>query len=236
MIISHKHRFIFLKTRKTAGTSIDMALSERCGPEDVIAPVNPHDEGVKNQTGSRTSQNFEVPSVHWTMKDLARLLMRAKGVVYTEHMSAASVKRRVGRKVWNEYYKFCVERDPFDKAISLYYWRTRDLVPRPSFLEFLRGVDDRSLSNFHIYSIKGSLVMDEIVRYESLNSGLKLVTDRLGMNPLVLSNAKSSYRQEDGDVLMSPEAVRIIGRVCRREIELFDYTWDGERYRDVGAC
>jgi len=36
MIISHRHRYIFLKSRKTAGTSIQTALEEHCGPDDLI--------------------------------------------------------------------------------------------------------------------------------------------------------------------------------------------------------
>jgi hypothetical protein len=30
MIVSHEHKFIFLKTKKTAGTSIELALSALC--------------------------------------------------------------------------------------------------------------------------------------------------------------------------------------------------------------
>ena len=44
MIISHEHKFIFLKTRKTAGTSIELALSQLCGPNDIITPISPNDE------------------------------------------------------------------------------------------------------------------------------------------------------------------------------------------------
>jgi enoyl-CoA hydratase len=36
MIISHKHKFIFIKTIRTAGTSIEIALSEKCGSEDEL--------------------------------------------------------------------------------------------------------------------------------------------------------------------------------------------------------
>jgi len=44
MIISHEHKFIFLKTKKTAGTSIELALSELCGLDDVITPLTTVDE------------------------------------------------------------------------------------------------------------------------------------------------------------------------------------------------
>jgi hypothetical protein len=44
MIVSHEHKFIFLKTKKTAGTSIELALSELCGTDDVIAPLTEIDE------------------------------------------------------------------------------------------------------------------------------------------------------------------------------------------------
>jgi hypothetical protein len=40
MIISHERKFIFLKTKKTAGTAIEAALSELCGPLDVITASN----------------------------------------------------------------------------------------------------------------------------------------------------------------------------------------------------
>ena len=40
MIISHKHKFIFLKTIKTAGTSIQAALEEHCGKDDIITGKN----------------------------------------------------------------------------------------------------------------------------------------------------------------------------------------------------
>lgn len=44
MIISHEHKFIFLKTRKTAGTSVELALRQLCGPDDIIAPIGNAEE------------------------------------------------------------------------------------------------------------------------------------------------------------------------------------------------
>jgi hypothetical protein len=44
MILSLEHKFIFLRTKKTAGTSIELALSDLCGPDDVITPLTREDE------------------------------------------------------------------------------------------------------------------------------------------------------------------------------------------------
>ena len=57
-------------------------------------------------------------------------------------MPASRIRALVGEEVWRGYYKFAIERDPWDKAISLYFWRTRGANPRPSLLEFLEQAGD----------------------------------------------------------------------------------------------
>lgn len=227
MIISHSHKFIFLKTRKTASTSIDIALSQYCGPEDVITYLNKHDESLKRSLGHKPAQNFMVPFGRWTPVDFVKLLFKGRRPRYTEHMSAESLKRRIDRSTWNTYFKFCVERNPFDKAVSLYYWRTRSVSAKPSLEEFLKTVDDRSLSNIDIYTVNGRIEVDHIIRYENLKEGLETVCASLGFRPLELPRAKSGMRKSRAHYrdLMTLEARSIVERVCSREIEMLDYEY-----------
>ena len=45
-IVSYNKNFIFIKTNKTAETSMEVALSKFCGAEDVITPISRFGEDV----------------------------------------------------------------------------------------------------------------------------------------------------------------------------------------------
>ena len=89
MIISHKYQFIFIKTRKTAGTSIEAYLSQYCGDADVLTPIFP------SVTGHRPR--------NWGD--------------YYNHIDAFSIRESIGPDIWDKYYKFCIERNPWDKTL-----------------------------------------------------------------------------------------------------------------------
>jgi hypothetical protein len=41
MIISHKYKFIFIKTFKTASTSVEAYFSQYAGSNDILTPITP---------------------------------------------------------------------------------------------------------------------------------------------------------------------------------------------------
>ena len=53
MILSTLHKFVFIKGKKVAGTSTEMALAQICGPDDIITPITPIDERARLPFGAR---------------------------------------------------------------------------------------------------------------------------------------------------------------------------------------
>src|SRR4026208_1557900 len=93
MIVSHTDKFIFLKTKKTAGTSIELALSELCGSDDVITPLTEIDEAQRE--GKRGAQNWRLdgwghsPGPLWKRRWLK---FTAEEYGFYNHMTAAEAK------------------------------------------------------------------------------------------------------------------------------------------------
>lgn len=225
MIVSHKHRFIFLKTRKTAGTSVELALSRYCGPDDIITPVAAEDEVLRGRMGGRGPQNYALPLRMYAPRDWALLALRGRRRVGYNHMPAPMVRRWVGEEVWKDYYKFTIERNPWDAAVSFYYWRTGS--DRPAFPEFVRSGALRELAeNSSIYSIEGEPVADRVCRFESLADDVREVGLELGLpGPLDLPHAKGATPREKRSYrdLFDESSAAEVGRIFAAQIGSFGY-------------
>jgi hypothetical protein len=228
MIISHKRKFIFLKTNKTAGTSIEIALSEFCGEKDIITPIFPKDEQVRKSLGFRGSQNYKIPFPQYLLSDWISFFIKGKRKQLYDHICASKVKGLIGEEVWNRYYKFCFERNPWDRVISLYYFQTRE--PRPSISEFIESgkVSILKQRGFLLYTIDGELAVDKVYLYENLYNEIEKISKRFGFpHRPNLPNAKGNYRIDKRhyrEILSHEERLKIT-KMFAQEINLFGYEY-----------
>jgi len=218
MILSHKHKFIFLKTQKTAGTSIEIALSRFCGERDIITPISPDDEVLRKELGYRGPQNYRLKR-----KD------GGKFELYN-HVHARKIHKIFGDRVWRTYYKFCVERNPWDKILSWYFY-VNQKEPRPSLSEFIQAGHGNLVGGaggFDIYSNNGDIVVDRVCLYENLDEEMKYIEKKLNLpEGLELPRAKSTYRKEKRHYreLLSEQDRLKISRVFAREIAYLGYKY-----------
>jgi hypothetical protein len=233
MIVSHKYRFIFLKTSKTAGTSVEIALSRFCGPDDIATRVSDEDEVIRSEQHGWEAPLYPARFSQYSPVDWYRYAKDNKRKqYYYNHIPARKLKRRLSRQVWDSYFKFCIVRNPWDRVISQYHWRYRSIPEdqRPGIEAFLDSRHVRSLQRkgFQLYTIGGKPVVDTICRYESLAEDLEKVRMDLGLpDPVDLPQAKAGHRKDKRHYreILSDSARDRIAEMFREEIELMGYSF-----------
>jgi hypothetical protein len=58
VILSHSRKFIFIKTRKVSGTSMEISLSQACSGDDILTPISYEDELIRSDLGGCLPQNY----------------------------------------------------------------------------------------------------------------------------------------------------------------------------------
>lgn len=237
VILSHRHRFIFVKTAKTAGTSLKVALADLCGPEDVVPPImdRAHDIRPRNHLGRvnpmpelRTARRAGLPQGAAGTRE-----MLLRGRCFSGHTPAWVIRARAPRE-WESYTTFCVERNPWDKVLSGRAWVRTQYGKDWDIDTYLDWVEAHIAArrpgtgvapfNFGNYTdpCSGEPMVDHILRYEHLADELPPVLERLGLPPLELPRIYGG-RRRPGDEALSPAQVGRIGVLFAPEVDLFGY-------------
>lgn len=233
MIISHKYKFIFIKTVKTAGTSIQVFLSQHCGIDDIVTPV----DRAENRYSPRNYRGLfnplpdlvEQPA---TIKNMKKILSRfIKARKFQSHIPASKVKARIPEKIWKEYFKFCVERNPWDKVLSHYYFVAKRYKGYNKNMPFDEYISLGELPyNYPKYTDRnGEIIVDRVIKYENLMTELTDVFSFLGIpfDGTLNANEKSHYRndQRPYQEIYTKEQREIIQRLFDCEILMHGYTF-----------
>ena len=229
MIVSHEHKFIFLKTKKTAGTSIELALTELCGSDDVITPLTEIDEAqARRRRAARRIGGCMAGG------DRSGRCSSAAGSSSPPPITASTItclRRKPARciddKVWRSYFKFAFDRNPWDRQVSFYHHRYRNETAPPTFASFMHEDARARIDNYDIYSIDGDVAVDFVGRYRESggrSASLRSVTSA-SASSAELPRAKTNFRRSTLPYrdYYDDETRGIVARWYAREIELLDY-------------
>jgi len=245
MIVSERHKFVFIKGMKVAGTSIEMALSLLCGPDDIITPLSQIDERERMARG-RACQNYAAdPAAERTYleqlraapKDQLGMVPRPSGL-YFNHMSLAALMQR-SAKDFAEFQIVCAERSPYAKVLSwanmqLSYDAYRvggEMRADPAALKavvdkgFATG-EIRHVRNIDRYRRPDGVLAAKPMRYSQLESDFDEFVRGLGETPPQLPHAKKGLMSDQLDprAVLSPDQIARINRLFADEFQAFGYS------------
>lgn len=215
MLISHSHKFIFIKTKKTAGSTIESVIVD-----------NAFDPSVDLCTGSKIdgTARHNVPPKKPNEPD--------------GHKPWFMVKQYVTDEQWQQYHKFTVERNPWDKVVSEFYWK------QSSDKRLQHSDDDRdnfetflSLVSRHLYippldwSLYGDqhgLQVDQVIQYNTLAPDLASMFDQLSVDidqhTILGTRKKSGFRKKHySELYRNSKVIDTIASWYKQEIQFFGY-------------
>lgn len=211
MIVSNEHEFIFINVPKVASTSIQFNLSAFCNdPADIVSNMKDMSEDLLEIYKTR-QRNFRYKS----------------GKVMNKHESLVNLKKH---SLWDrskDYYKFCFERNPWEKCVSKYLYMKRvNEMPFASmdFDNYLKKC--KVLSSYDMYCLDGKIAVDFIGMFESLNESWKHVCKTLDLEFKPLPHEKQNVDKDYGRFFKGREdRINKVAEIYHREIELLRYEY-----------
>jgi hypothetical protein len=216
VLVSHRYKFIYLKNYKVAGSSVESFFGQFC--------INP----------------LDIP--RYTFEDKIEESVSEYGIIgsrmtehkkWFNHKTASDIRRDIGTTIFNEYFKFCVVRNPYDLMVSSYFWEQQNKKNKQDFKTYCKHYSktiNYFTDNVQRIFLDNKPVCQYYIRYEHLVDDILVVLDKLGITDFditKLPNHKSGIRPSESTYkeYYDEETKQIVYNLFKREIILFGYTF-----------
>ena len=202
MLISYSHRFIFIHVYKVAGVSIRDALR-------TYTTQRPWYQPLMKKIGRPSPDNF------------------------LAHATANEIKHRLPKHIYNNFFKFAFVRNPWDWQVSLFVYMLEkkdhfqhDLIKSMlSFDEYIewRISKDKHLQKDFVTDTDGSLIVDFIGKYETLDNDFVRVCNEIGIKanlPHLNKSSRVHYKE-----YYNEKTINLVYEAFKEDIEFFNYSF-----------
>ena len=202
MLVSHSHKFIFIKTKKTAGSTIEKIITE----------------------------NFFNPKIDICTGSIKDFTPRTNIDIKTGHMESSRAKKYVTPDQWKEYHKFAVERNPWDKVVSQYFWKIKKYKKPLSFETWLQK-GQLIPRDWNLYTENDKVVLDQIIQFNTLHEELiDLFNNKLNLaltqEMLDNTTVKVGFRKKHYTEMYTEQSmIDNVAKKFKKEIKYFDYKY-----------
>jgi hypothetical protein len=244
MIYLANHRLLFVKPRKTAGTSVEVALSHHAGAEDIVTPMTARGfeaEQERLDLGGQLPRNWA-----WSRSFEAAYLRRLQyfqmtGKIrprfgrggdktfstlldcrYFNHISPTQLWWRAPKKMLRDAHIVTIVRDPYEFVVSLAF-HLKSQSGRELAQEIDRVLQQKAVNeDFYFSRFKPHFV----IRFEHLQHDLAQLDRTFGLRlveNLAVTNNKQRTDRRPARAMLSAQQIARVRRVYKRIFAEFDY-------------
>lgn len=218
MLISHSHKFIFIKTKKTGGSTIENVIVNNFFDPDIDVCTGSMIDGTPRSNIGPKKPNEPDGHKPWYM-----------------------VKDYVTPQQWTNYHKFTIERNPWDKVVSEFFWRTaagkdpaitphdNDVDNFEHYIYNILGIYYPAPIDWPLYASGDQLVVDEVIEYKGLaDQFVSMCNNKLDIpatkEMVTGTRMKSGYRKKHyTEMYKDQRLIDKVASVYSNEIKFFNY-------------